>query len=176
VFYFGGADAVIGEYQGIADGIRLCFSPDVGMFVDDFKYTGVMFYLVETPGVPGVWKTFTAGELVGTQAAEYLPPQVSMLLSFTAPNVRPNRKRTYLAGLGEGAQADGVWLSTALDHGEAVGEALLAIATTSSMALTFGTVWVTDPVEGTHVYHELETITVSSVPATQRRRRLGVGI
>lgn len=108
---------------------------------------------------------------VGTDATEMMPHGISALLSRPTSDPR-STARTFLPGMSEGTQANGLWAAAHLTRLLDICDAMTDVATTTSGAvLTPGTFTLAtetfNPVTGTFV--------VNSLPAYQRRRKPGVG-
>lgn len=171
VFYFQGSDAVAANGQDIADSLRDLLDLVDGYHSNQYRWTGATIYSLNNPGVPGIYHTFTAGDLVGGSATDPLAPQIALLLSLWAYTPSPKRKRLYMAGLHEAQMTNGLWVSTLLTGYQAVINNLLDYGTFSGMALD-SIAWKGSP----YLANVLEDGRVEQIPATQRRRRRGQGI
>lgn len=146
----------------------------VGALSNDWTLYGVAVRRVDEAGWPTVELGFTAGPLVGTNAAENLPTQVALLVHGTAYAQKPNRVRTYFGGMPETQSVDGLW-------SPAVQTLFLTFAAVLHSESIGGDLWERVAVEWsgdrTHVvaWNTIENYFVTPVPATQRRRRIGVG-
>jgi hypothetical protein len=176
VFHFGGDDALVANGQTVVDSLLDIIMQATTLFVDDYEFTGATFYQIETPGVPGTFYTPTGGSIVGTGAGDPLAGQIALLMNFWAVTARPNRKRTYLAGMGEGAITDGLWNGSQLDAGDLVVADLLDFDTESGIDARLGAFAYLTPPDEQPALNYLTQGRTEQVPATQRRRRRGTGI
>jgi len=143
---------------------------------DQWVFDVVGLRKLDVPGASEVLVVPTGAPKTGAVGGS--PPsaaQVAALISWAAGDVRPNRGRTYLAGLNsENVTDDGLWgtgLQSALNS---FAQALLDMS--SIGALIDLVIRGKDPAGGSDpIQHEIESFVVRNVPATQRRRRLGVG-
>jgi hypothetical protein len=176
VFHFGGADADTSNAQTVLDDLITALMTPATNFGDGYSFIGGTFYDEATPGVPGVFLTPTGGDKTGTSTSDELPGQVALLINMWAPTTRPNRKRSYMAGLTEGAVTAGLWASTVITNWNGVCDDLLDFDTITGLDVRLGAF---GPDSGSPPIPSINYITeyrVESVPATQRRRRRGTGI
>lgn len=130
---------------------------------------------VEQLGSPTVPYVPTVGPLVGDQPFPTGATQVCMLVSFALVALPPNRGRKYLPGfLGADIEIDGRWSAARLAEAQAWGEAILDIGT-GDPNLLFPLAVQYDESGVVTVWNELDIAIAKDNPATQRRRRLGVG-
>ena len=176
IFHFGGDDAIVANGQTIVDDLITALLTPTTNLGDGYAFIGATFYDEDAPGVPGTFLTPTAGDTYGTSASDELPAQVALLLNFWAVTAKPNRKRTYIAGMTEGAVVAGLWASSVLTNWGGVCDDLLDFDTVSGLDIRLGAF--------SYGYGEIPTpqlnyvtqYRVEQVPATQRRRRRGQGI
>jgi hypothetical protein len=167
------------EWEDIADEIRGYFNTwGASSFSDQWLLYGITFRQVDTAGLPSFTVGFTAGDLAGTNAADALPPQNALLVSVKGNTTKPRNARTYYCGFVEDSQADGIWLSGVLTNSVTHCGSMAELNAAGTNALE--RVSVTWNTGGTAVtdYNNITAgaIQASSVVATQRRRRIGVGI
>lgn len=113
---------------------------------------------------------------LGLSTGEPVPTQACLLISWQGGATRPNRGRTYLPGLREGHVAsNGIIISAVTDAAKQLADDIL-----DNLQLIDPSVYLAlrghvpgDPT--TEVRNQLFTSTVTNVPATQRRRRIGQG-
>jgi hypothetical protein len=174
--WFGGGDATIANAQDIVDEVADAWVDELKpSLVDDWNLYGFDVYDKEVAGFPAVALTPTGGTIVGDSAADPLPTQIAGLVKFTAPVAPPNRNRKYLCGFHESSTTAGLFTATVTGHMQDWADRLLDIAAATSLGITLEVVALA--LDGTVVGgNPLEAASVSNNPATQRRRRLGVGI
>lgn len=170
-------DVPVAEFQGAADAIRSAFATQAVQFATTWSLDNVTFRRVDLANFPGFTVEFTAGPLVGTNGNQSVATQVALLISgvvFGTPP--PNRTRTYHAGLAEPSTgANGLWVGAAQT---AMGQINIDADDFLTATVSWDRVAVRyDPITDTVVESndDLE-YGASPVPATQRRRRIGVGI
>lgn len=117
----------------------------------------------------------TLGAAVGTSATDPLPSQIALLVVTKGQSVKPNRTRTYLTGFVEGATTGGFFTSSFLTAARNWGLAVANLVTATKGTFTRRSVeWVgVPPVVADD--NPVGTVIAFNVPATQRRRRIGVG-
>jgi len=167
------------EWQTIADEIRTDF--DAGMdavLSDEISLYGIDRRRVDSAGLLTFSETFTLGAIAGASASDPLPTQVAMLVSNKGTTVKPNRARSYLAGWHDASTVDSIFAGGALSAAETFIDLqsdlntggvnpLSRVAAEWNLGHTF--VVDTNPLGGA-------ASVGSAIPATQRRRRIGVGI
>lgn len=181
VFYFDtvAGDPTSAEWQTIADEIATTvLNTQQLRCTPSWSAIGIRYRRVDTAGLPSFTKTFTAGPVVGTAAGDDLPTQVSLLVSIKSNTLKPNKARTYHGGLSENETTAGLWNAATLNslEGYAINMEQLNTAGTNPLdrvsaqwnATRTFVVAFNSLVGG--------TVTASTVPATQRRRRIGIGI
>lgn len=181
VFYYqteGTLDAT--QMQEATDDIRTAWATfiDGGRVGPEWSLTGATFRQVDVPNLPEVTVVPTAGPLSGAATSQPMATQVALLVRGQANTPFPRRVRTYLGGLTEGALADGIWTSGAATAAlTLVGVELDSIVVVNDV-LERVSVRLGDEGEGEHVVASNRVVfyDVTRVPATQRRRRIGVGI
>lgn len=145
-------------------------------FADDWSFDGCEFRRVDLADQPSILVAPPSGSLAGGNSAQVLPTQVALLVSSTAFTEFPRRARMYLPGLTESSVANSIWGANPQGRALQFAEAILEMV---------GTAWSADRVavryadegDGPAVvaFNRLTANSVSPVPATQRRRRIGVG-
>lgn len=139
-------------------------------------YTGITVR-EDVPGGVGQEYPFLAGDVVGTNADSDLAGQLAVLVQKLANNlVNPQKGRAYQGGITASAlQADGRWNQGMADAVEAFWEdvRIMSLAGPSTLQMVIKR---TNPETPNSVpYNPVAQINVVRNPATQRRRRLGVG-
>lgn len=178
VFYFAGDDAVQGNAQDLGDFMRARIAARIGStLVNDIVLYGFDVKDLADPGNPTIEYTFTSGTLTGTSTNDPLPSQVAALVTFIALAAKPNRKRFYIPGFSEGnIGPDGRWTPGTLNVMGLLADDINIVGTTLSLAIAHVISRINRPTGVLVGSNILETKRLSEVPATQRRRRIGVGI
>lgn len=181
IFYY---ETIVGnpsssEWQDIADEIRGYYnSMGAANWSNEWLLYGITWRQVDVPGLPSFTGVFTAGLFQGTDSAEALPPQCALLVSVKGNTTKPRNARTYMGGFSEVKQGGGEWGSTILTSTISFIGNLAELNSGGTNSLE--RVAVTWNSQGTQVtdYNNISlgAIQASNVVATQRRRRLGVGI
>jgi hypothetical protein len=174
--WFGGNDAIMDNAQALCDAIHDAWDDNIKQYlVGAWSLYGFDVYDKTIPSVPGIGFVPTAGTLQGTLAGEGMATQIALLVTFKAQVAPPNTNRKYLAGWGEELLANGLFTSTYTAAATAWADDILDIATTTSLAVVMEVVTLLQ--DGTvSGGNPLEYALAKNVPATQRRRRIGVGI
>lgn len=172
-------DPSTSEWGDIADEIRAdLVIHHVPFATVDWNFYAIDYRKVDVAGLLSFEALPTLGTLVGTSTSDDLPTQVAILVSVKGVTVAPNRARTYLGGLGENVVTDSLVgtgflasFETLIDLQSALNTAgtnpLTRVAARWNTAHTMVTAW--NDISG-------QSSKTSLVPATQRRRRIGVGI
>lgn len=167
------------EWQDIVDEIRGDFDTLLKTYlVPEWAFYGIDYRQVDTAGLPSFSAVPTAGELVGVSGQDSVATQVALLVSAKANTTKPNRVRTYLCGFNESHITDSLWLSNIRGHCEdfAVLQTTLNAAGTNELQRVSVT-WNSGHTQVVDYNNVAAAVPVASeVPATQRRRRIGVGI
>lgn len=167
------------EWQDIVDEIRADIVAEMLTFLSpDWAWYALAYRIVSTAGLLSFDAFPTAGEIVGTSGSDDLATQVSLLVSVKGTTTKPNRARSYLAGFVESTVIDSLFTAAA----QLVGEVFVDLQSVLNGAGTnplqrVAAQWntghtqviVTNNIAG-------DPAKASIVPATQRRRRIGVGI
>jgi len=143
---------------------------------DEWALLGVQARNVSEPDMPLIEAALTT-PLAGTSQLDPLPTQVALLGLGTANTQFPRRVRTYQAGLSEGPLgADGQFNEIIAGRMVAFLEAVDSIEALDAQ-LGRVSVRLEDTGDGPVVVasNRIQVYWVSRVPATQRRRRIGVG-
>lgn len=130
----------------------------------------------EIPGQPTAFIVPTAGAWSGTASGEPVPAQIAGLVSFRSSTPPPNKGRKYLAGLGENALVNGRWGPTLLGFLEDWGNAVIEIDAGLGTDPDLAAVELTGSPPIVTSSNEFTFSSATDNPATQRRRRLGLGI
>jgi hypothetical protein len=180
-FYY---DTTVGEpsnaeWQDVADEIRADFVAQIaGVLSQDYSLHGIDRRRVDLAGLLSIPQTFTAGPMAGSVATDPTPTQIALLVSNKGVTTKPNRARTYLAGWTDASIQDSLFLATMTGPSEAFIDLQSNLNTgginpLSRVAAQWNSshtqVIVTNDLSGA-------ASVASVVPATQRRRRIGVGI
>lgn len=169
----GGSDAI-----EIADAISDAYVSSTlrGDMSTDWAFVGIELRRVDVADQPSIEAAPSGGSLVGTSAQDELPTQIALLVSGTALTAFPRRVRTYLAGFGEGNTANALWGGPVQTRAQNFIEAIDVIV---GVAFSMERISVRYTYAGAgpvvDAFNRIEVYSTSPVPATQRRRRIGVG-
>lgn len=181
VFYY---ETTVGEpssseWQDIVDEIRADYVSElVGYLSDQYTFNGIDRRRVDTAGLLSFAEVPTSGVWTGTVAADSLPTQVAMLVSVKGTTTKPNRARTYVAGLTESSATASIWVAGHMTQLEGFIDLQSALNSAGTNPLQrVAAQWNTSHTQVIASNNISGSAAVaSSVPATQRRRRIGVGI
>lgn len=168
------------EWQDICDEIRSDFATTIGAstFSNNWKFWGIDYRQVDTAGLPSFSVLPTSGDLDGTNANDDLPTQIALLVTAKANVTKPNRVRTYYCGFTEENTTDGLWGATIRGLVEDFfdDQTVLNAAGTNELQRVSAQ-WNTGHT-AVVAYNNVAAAPgkASEVPATQRRRRIGVGM
>lgn len=177
VFYYATQDETTAGLQAIVDGLRAAWATNLqSVMHQNWSLYAFDVRKVDVAGQPTVQYSMTSGVLLGGAAGDPLPAQIALLVSFTALTSKPNKARTYLAGLTETSLGSGLWTSGAITGAQNWADATFDPTSGTITGVARLTVeWAAD-----HSYvlggNILTARQVGNIPATQRRRRIGVGI
>jgi len=167
------------EWQDICDEIRADYDSELkSAMCTDWKFYGIDYRKVSVAGLLSFSKTPTSGDLVGTSAADSTATQVALLVSVKGITTKPNRARTYLCGYGELNMVDSLWVSAARTGAEDFIDLQSALNSGGThVLLRVAAQWNSSHTQVIAENNIAGSSSVASiVPATQRRRRIGVGI
>jgi len=176
-FYFAGGDAVIDNAQAIGDRMRTDFVDDIDqLFHDGLSLWGFDARSLDSSSLPSIPYTFTAGVAAGSGGVVPLPTQTAALVTWKASVAPPNKTRKYLSGLVIGAMSGGYFTATTVNALGAWAQDVLDLGANLTLGIGLATVqW-----SGDHTYvtgaNIMTHYSVSNIPSTQRRRKIGVGI
>ena len=107
------------EWQDIADEIRVDWVAEMQSNVsDELTLYGIDRRRVDQAGLLTFSQPFTAGEAVGSSAADAQPTQIALLVSNKGATTKPNRARSYLPGWTDGSITDSLYGLTARNAGQ----------------------------------------------------------
>lgn len=172
-------DPTSAEWQDIADEIRVDFTGDINDDQSDsWSFYAIEYRKVDVAGLLSVEVFPTAGDLAGVNANNEVPTQIALLVSVKGTTIKPNRARTYLAGFTIAGLTDSIWGANIL----AACELFIDLQSVLNAAGTNELQRVSAQWNSSHtqvIAHNNIAASASKgslVPATQRRRRIGVGI
>jgi hypothetical protein len=168
----------LAELQEAVDGVDGSYKANlITGFVNEVDFYAYDVRRVDVADLPAVEMIATAGGWQGTSVIDPLPSQICALVTFKAPTTFPRTTRTYLFPMSEGNNDNSGTLNGAL---------LGLLGTWADSLYTLIIVGNTNARKVAVKYggsprvviasNELITRKVSGLWATQRRRRLGVGI
>lgn len=144
----------------------------------EWEYYAIEARRVDTAGLLSREFVPTSGTLVGTSVDNALPTQIALLVSVKGTTTKPNRARSYLAGRVESVVVDSIFTVASANNAENYIDDMSVLNGAGTNPLqrvaaqwnsTHTVVTVTNNIAG-------NASVASRVPATQRRRRIGVGI
>lgn len=172
-------DPSTSEWTDIVDEIRADYvTYMVTHMIAGWNFYAIDYRKVDVAGLPSFQAIPTAGTLVGSSGADSVATQIALLVAVKAAVTKPNHARTYLAGWHEGHILASLFSLVAMVAGENFIDEMTGLNAGGTNPLQrVAAQWNTS--------HTMVTVTnniagsaskASEVPATQRRRRLGVGI
>ncbi len=176
VLHYAGGDAVQTNAQGIGDYIRSMYSTHLATSLCNvWEMYGFSAKELDITTNPTIEYGFSAGALTGTVGTNPAPAQMALLVRWIALTAPPNRGRTYIGGLpSAGFDATGQWGTGPRAATVSWATGMLAInAAFTGLTQTITRVSKTTGVlVGSNI---VDTFLTIGNPATQRRRRQGVG-
>lgn len=167
------------EWQDVVDEIRADYVAELAAYlVTEYLFYGIDYRVVTTAGLLALEALPTAGDWAGSSAIDSLTSQIAMLVSIKGLTTKPNRARTYLAGFHEQNVVDSLWIVGAKGAAEAFIDLQSALNTGGTNPLQrVSAQWNTSHTQ-VIAFNNIAArpANASEVPATQRRRRIGVGI
>lgn len=167
------------EWQDIVDEIRADYVSElVAGLSDEWSFYGIDYRQVDVSGLPSFSVVPTLGTLVGSLAADPVATQIAMLVSVKENTTAPNHCRSYIAGFTENSLNDSLWavgtMATGVDF---ISEMSVLNAAGTNELQRVSARWNTAH-DAVTAYNNVAAATpvASQVPATQRRRRIGIGI
>lgn len=167
------------EWQDIADEIRADYVAELqASLSSDWEFYGIDYRIVDTAGLLTFQKTPTSGTLAGTHASDSVATQVALLVSVKGTTTKPNRARTFLSGMVEITLVNSKWTTNIRNACQDFIDlqSVLNAAGTNDLQRVAAQwnsghtqVVATNNIAG-------DASVASEIPATQRRRRIGVGI
>lgn len=180
VFYYTTTSALSSsQFQELVDKVRLSWSTMAasGSLADNWQLYGCTVRDVSSGGLDGIEWSFSSGPLVGVSADDSLPTQVALLSIGRSGTTKPKQVRSYLGGMTEGWIANaGVWTAAYLGYVHDWAVDMDTLSLTGDTAYRVAAQWTSPPnpyVDSTNV---LVSYAETAVPATQKRRRIGIGI
>lgn len=181
VFYYTTMDdePTDAEWQDICDEIRGDVVAEIqGTLCDEYTWYGINRRRVDLAGLLSFDEVPTAGDVTGDVANDSLPTQIAMLLSVKGTTTKPNRARTYMGGFSELAVVDSLVIAGIRSNCEDFidMQSVLNAAGTNELQRVAAE-WNsshTQVVDSNIISGSASVCSI--VPATQRRRRIGVGV
>jgi len=167
------------DWQDSVDAVRSSYGSTIVTYMsNDWEFYAMEYRRVDTPGLPTFEVFPTAGDLSGGGGTDPLPAQIAMLVTVKTQATVPNKGRSYLAGFNEDSLDAGVLGTLELAQAESHIENISGLFAGGANGLhrvaakwnsTHTQVIATNSLFG-------ESAVAVAIPATQRRRRIGVGI
>lgn len=167
------------EWQDIVDEIRAdLVAAGAAKWTENFEWYGIDRRRVDTAGLLSFREVPTSGVFAGTVVTDDLPTQVAMLVSNKGTTTKPNRARSYLGGFSEDTVTDSLFGSSHRSDMEALIDLQSNLNGGGTNPLSrVAAQWNTSHTQVIATNDLSGSASVASiVPATQRRRRIGVGI
>lgn len=172
-------DPTTAEWQDIVDEIRADYVAElIAALVTGWNFYGIDYRKVDVAGLPSFEALPTAGTAVGLGAIDPTATQIALLCSVKAAVTKPNHARTYLCGWFETQVVAGLFIAAA----RLAGETFVDLQSVLNAGGTNPLQRVSAQWNSSHTQVIANNIIsgsaskASEVPATQRRRRIGVGI
>lgn len=172
-------DPSASEWQDIADEIRADFVAELQTYLSTaYSLYGIDYRLVGQSGYPSFSRSFTSGTVAGGSATDPLPTQIALLVSNKGNTTKPNKGRSYLSGWTEAAVTASLFTASYIGAAEAFIDLQSTLNAGGTNPLSrVAAQWNTAHTQVIATNSLATAVSVGSiVPATQRRRRIGVGI
>lgn len=181
VFYYETvtANPSTSEWDDIVDEIRADYVSELAdRMSDQWAFYGINYRIVDTAGLLSFDAVPSLGDIVGTSANDSIATQIALLVSVKGTTVKPNRARTYITGWTEQQVTDSLFVQNARDDAEAFIDFQTVLNSGGTNVLQrVAAQWNTGHTTVVATNNIAARPAVASlVPATQRRRRIGVGI
>ena len=167
------------EWQDIVDEIRGEYDSELKVKMSaNWRFNAIDYRIVDTPGLLTFEALPTAGVVIGTSVSDDLPTQVAMLVSVKGTTTKPNRARTYLSGFVDTTVVESQFTASPI----AAAETFIDLQSVLNFAGTNPMQRVAAQWNSSHTqviafnFISADPSKASVIPATQRRRRIGVGI
>lgn len=172
-------DPTNSEWQDIVDEIRADLAANwAARCNSSWVFRGITARRVDVIGLLSREFTPTAGDLAGTHVGDAIPSQIAVLVSNKGTTTKPNRTRTYLAGSTDGEYNGSTVQSTLRNAAETLIDLQSNLNAGGTNPLTrVSAAWNTAHTQVLN-WNDISgaSSVASTVAATQRRRRVGVGI
>jgi len=167
------------DWQDNVDALRTSLSGQLATYMANaWEFYSIEYRKVDEIGLPSFEVFPTAGALSGGGGTDPLPTQVAMLVTVKAATTTPNKGRTYLAGFNEDSLDVGLFGTLELSEAATHIENISAMNADGPGGLhRVAAQWNTSHTQviATNDLFQLSAV-ANPIPATQRRRRIGVGI
>ena len=167
------------DWQDNCDALRSSLSGQLAIHMANaWSFYSIEYRRVDLVGLPSFEVFPTAGALVGGGGTDPLPTQVAMLVTVKAATQTPNKGRTYLPGFNEDSLDVGLFGTLELSQAAVHIEQISAMNAGGPAGLhRVAAQWNSTHTQviATNDLFLLSAV-ANPIPATQRRRRIGVGI
>lgn len=167
------------EWQDIVDEIRVDWDTHLkSKMTPMWAFNQITYRQVDVVSLPSFTVLPTAGVLLGTNVGDEVPAQVALVVSVKGATAPPRNARTYLAGMGAGNLFEGLVTASMIAAAELFIDlqSVLNAAGTNELQRVSAQ-WNTAHTQVIDFNNIAGSASAASpVPATQRRRRIGVGI
>lgn len=166
------------QLQEAVDALDAAYKVElIAYFVNEVQMVSFDVRRVDIGNLPTIEFAATAGEWVGTSAVDPMPAQVSGLVTFKSPTVYPRSSRAYIWPFSEGNNTSSGQISTnAQTAMEDWADAVISLTITGGADADKVAVQYGGTPRAVVDSNILLSSFVNPIWATQRRRRLGVGI
>lgn len=185
IFYYETAQETLStaQLQELADDIRALYVTGraASTMSNDWSLYGITVRRIDAEGYPGIDVGFTSGAYTGTSTTENIPTQIALLVHGVSYVPKPNRVRTYLSGYVETNITDGKFNTARVAAEVAFIETLDTLTIDGQAWSRVSVEWALSddvpPVRLGYVtdWNVIDNYFGTDIPATQRRRRIGVG-
>lgn len=177
-------DTVVGnpspaEWVDIADEIRADYNSwPISDLCDQWSFYAIDYREVSTAGLLSFEVVPTAGSIAGGNINDPVPTQIALLVSVKGLTTKPNRARSYLCGFQENHIVLGLFGSGVRGNAETFIDLQSVLNSGGTNPMLRSAVQWNSSHTQVIVDNDISTSAsiASIVPATQRRRRIGVGI
>lgn len=167
------------EWTDIVDEIRGEIDSTIKSNISsDCEFYGIDYRQVDVSGLPSFSAVPTSGALAGTSAVDSVPTQIALLVSVKENTTAPNHARTYLPGFNQDAVVDSIWGPGTVTNAEGFIDDMSVLNAAGTNELQRVAARWNTAHDAVTAYNNIAgaPAVASLIAATQRRRRIGVGI
>lgn len=177
-YEFFGYTPTTSQLQEAVDAIDTAYKTNLQSdFSLEVTFTGYEVRRVDVGNLPTADFQATAGSWSGTNASDPLPTQLAALVTWKGITVFPRTTRSYMFPFTETANTNqGILLASQITRLETFANAMLTLAITGDVDADKQAVKYGGDPRAVIDANDVLNVVVSPIWATQRRRRIGVGI